>query len=208
MAEDTITADFESRHGLDPRTLAREGILDLGAYVPGRPVEEVRDAYGLDEVVKLASNECLMPLPERLRHVIDREFDTLCRYPDGHCRRLGARVAERVGVARESLLFGNGAEECVRLIGQAFLNPGDTGVIPSPVYDAYDTAVRMPGASVVQVPLRDYHIDLDATVSAVDERTKIIWLCSPANPTGTIIRRDEFARFLARLPERVSRGAG
>lgn len=188
---------------VDPRQIARKGIPELGAYVPGKPIEEVKEDYGLEEVVKLASNECALPLPEGLRNVMDTAFVNLSRYPDGHCRKLRGRVAAYLGVPEECLLFGNGAEECVHLIGQAFLDPSDTGLIPSPVYDAYDTAIRMPGAEVVKIPLRDYRIDLEATLAAVDPRTKIIWLCSPANPTGTVISREAFDRFLSHLPENI-----
>jgi len=188
---------------VDPRRIARKGILELGAYVPGKATEEVKEAYGLEEVVKLASNECPLPLPDGLREVIEAEFVNLARYPDGHCRKLRRRVAAYLGVQEECLLFGNGAEECIRLIGQAFLNPSDAGLIPSPIFDAYETAIRMPGAKVVKVPIKDYQIDLEAMLSAVDRSTKIVWLCSPANPTGKIISRDAFEGFLSLLPENI-----
>ena len=124
---------FNAPCKVDPRQIARKGIPELGAYVPGKPIEEVKEAYRLEEVVKLASNECALPLPEGLRHVINTAIVNLSRYPDGHCRKLRRPVAAYFGVAEECLLFGNGAEECVRLIGKAFLNPSDTGLIPSPV---------------------------------------------------------------------------
>jgi histidinol-phosphate aminotransferase len=188
---------------LDPRRIARRGILELNAYVPGKPIDEVREEYGLAEVVKLASNECALPLPERVVQAMGEAFSSLCRYPDGHCRKLGRRLAALLDIPRECMVFGNGAEECVRLIAQAFLDPGDNGLVPSPVYDAYDTAIRMSGAETIPIPLRDYHMDLEATLSAVGRKTKIVWLCSPANPTGTVIRREDLDRFLARLPENI-----
>jgi len=193
----------DSTPRVDPEKAAREGILELGAYVPGKPIQDVKREYGLTEVIKLASNECPLPLPPSVFEAISREFESLCRYPDGHCRKLRARVAEFTQIAPESLLFGNGAEECLRLIAQAFLNSGETGLVPTPVYDAYDTATRLPGARVVKIPLRDYCIDLEATLARVDRHTKIIWLCSPLNPTGTLIRRRELNRWLQRLPDGV-----
>ncbi len=188
---------------IEAQKIARAGTLELGAYIPGKPIREVKEAYGLKEVVKLASNECPLPLPSSIQNMMVQEMENLVRYPDGHCRELRRHLSDRLGVSPDRLLFGNGAEECVRLIGQAFLNPGDKGVIPSTVYDAYDTAIRMPGGEVVKVPLKGHCIDLEATLAQVDGRTKIVWFCSPANPTGTLIKREAFDRFLERLPDNV-----
>ena len=190
-------------HSIDLRKIARAGIFELGVYVPGKPIQEVKEEYGLEEVIKLASNECPLPLPEEVIQSIQEETKNLSRYPDGHCRKLRARLSNQLGIPPECILFGNGAEECVRLISQAFLNPGDTGLSPSPIYDAYDTAVKMAGADVVTIPLKDYRIDLDTTLQNVDNRTKIVWLCSPINPTGTIITRKAFESFLEQLPEGI-----
>ena len=188
---------------IDPARRARDGVLDLNAYVPGKPIAQVKREYGLERVVKLASNECPLAPPEPVVRAIQAHIADLCRYPDGHCSQLRQCVALRDGVPVESLLFGNGAEECIRLIGQAFLEAGDTAVIASPIFDAYDTITRMQGAAVLRVPLRDFHIDLSAIADAVSSRCKIVWLCSPTNPSGTVVRRQEMDRFLERLPDDV-----
>lgn len=188
---------------IDPAQRARDGVLRLGAYVPGKPIDEVKREFDLDEVVKLASNESPLPPPENVVQAIVAAVENVPRYPDGHCTALRERVAAQINVPPASLLFGNGAEECVGLIGQAFLNPGDTGLIPTPIYDAYETAIQLPGATVVKVALKNFSIDLDGILTHVDDRTKIVWLCSPANPTGSIVYRREFDRFLDRLPAGV-----
>ncbi len=190
-------------HAIDVRKIAKTGIFELCAYVPGKPIQEVKEEYGLEEVIKLASNECPLPLPEKVIQSIHEETKNLSRYPDGHCRKLRSRLSNQLGIPPECILFGNGAEECVRLISQAFLNRSDTGLSPSPIYDAYDTAVKMAGADVVTISLKDYRIDLDTTLQHVDNRTKIVWLCSPVNPTGTIITRKAFESFLEQLPEGI-----
>ena len=183
--------------------IARKGVLDLNAYIPGMPIEAVRERYSLERVFKLASNECQLQLPESIRRAIEAETTNLCHYPDGYARRLRQRLASKLNVPEKSLLFGNGAEECIRLIGQAFLDPGDNSLIPDPIFDAYETIVRLCGAEVVKVPMKDYRTDLEATLARVDARTKIVWLCSPANPTGTLITKDELDAFLKRLPDNV-----
>lgn len=185
---------------MDPYKLARNGVIDLGAYVPGKPIEEVKKEFGLDRVVKLASNECPLALPAGLNQAIATELSTICRYPDGHCRNLRDQVAAYVGVQSDNLIFGNGAEESIRLIAQAFLNPGDTSLIPAAIFDAYNTAIRLTGATPVEIPLNNFHIDLEKTLALVDDTTKIIWLCSPNNPTGIVLTQEALDGFLAKLP--------
>ena len=197
-----MVTDTAPRH-MDARQIARQGILELGAYVPGKPIDAVKQAYGLDSVIKLASNECQLPLPDDVIRAIHAQAVNLSRYPDGNCRQLSERLADHLSIAPDCLLFGNGAEECVRLIGQAFLDPGDNSLIPSPIYDAYDTAIRLPGAGVVKIPMRHYRTDLAGTLDRVDHRTKIVWLCSPANPFGTLVEKAELDDFLRRLPDNV-----
>jgi histidinol-phosphate aminotransferase len=188
---------------IDPRSAARRGVPQLRPYTPGRPIAEVREQYGLGEVVKLASNECPLPPPPGLLDALHDEAGNIGRYPDGNCRRLAAALAERLGVPAECLVFGNGAEECIRLAAQAFLNPGESAVQPTPIFDAYETATLLAGAESVQVPLKDFSIDLDAMLDAVNERTKLVWLCTPANPSGTVTSRRALERFLERLPDGV-----
>ena len=188
---------------INAQQLARKGILELGAYIPGKPIEDVKEEYGLEEVIKLASNECQLPLPEGISQAIIAEAENLSRYPDGYCRKLRHRLASHLDVPPNCLLFGNGAEECIRLISQAFLNPGENSLIPSPIFDAYDTAVRLAGAEPVRIPLTNHRTNLEGILNRVNRQTKIVWLCSPANPSGTIITRNEFDDFLERLPRDV-----
>lgn len=188
----------------DPNACARKGLLEINAYIPGKPIQDVKEEFGLSEVVKLASNECPLPLPENVIQALCAEFENISRYPDGNCRKLKGEIARKIGFPESCLLFGNGAEESVMLIGQAFLNSGENSLVPSPIYDAYETSIKIAGAGVVKVPLDNYRIDLNETLRLVNERTKIIWLCSPVNPTGTLIKRDEFDHFLSELPDNIA----
>ena len=188
---------------IDPIQAARSGVAALKPYIPGKPIVEVKEELGLDEVVKLASNECPLPLPADAIQAIAREAGNLTRYPDGHCRLLKRELAARLDIDPACLVFSNGAEESIRLVAQTFVNQGDRVIIPAPIFDAYETASILCGGEVVPVPLCDYRIDLAAILEHVDSRTKIIWLCSPANPTGPTIKRAEFDTFLTRLPDHV-----
>lgn len=182
---------------------ARNGVPGLRPYIPGKPLEEVREQFDLNQVVKLASNECPFPPEKEMLEEIMKEGEAIRRYPDALCRKLGAKVAEIRDINPEYLLFGNGAEECIRMVGQTFLNPEDNAILPAPIFDAYETATILAGAEARRVPLTDFHIDLDAIAAAVDAQTKLIWLCSPANPTGPVIKKEAFEAFLAKLPSQV-----
>lgn len=187
----------------NPTAAARQGITGLQPYIPGKPIVEVKEELGLYEVVKLASNECALPLPDSIvQNIIDEATD-FGRYPDGHCRRLRRELSAWLDVDPNCLAFGNGAEECIRLVAQVFIDQGDVCILPDPIFDAYATATILCGGEVDRVPLKDYCIDLEAILKRVSDRTKLVWLCSPANPTGPVIRKNEFDSFLSRLPERV-----
>jgi len=201
--EEREMKDYGDPPKIDPGQAARKGVPELAPYIPGKPIHEVQKEYGLKEVIKLASNECPLALPDSIAKKILEETQFLCRYPDGHCTRLRISLAQRLKVPPECLLFGNGADECIQLIALAFLNQGDEVLIPSPSFDSYERFTRMAGAEVIHVPLKDYRIDLDEVLDRINNRTKMIWLCSPNNPTGAVLPGKEFERFLERISEGI-----
>ena len=187
----------------DPVTAARQGIKELQPYIPGKPIVEVKEELGLDEVIKLASNECALPLPDSIVKDIVDEASDFGRYPDGHCRRLRRELAVWLDINPNCLAFGNGAEECIRLVAQVFVDHGDVAILPDPIFDAYATATILCGGEVTRVPLKNYRIDLEAILKQINDRTKLVWLCSPVNPTGSVIKKTDFDLFLSKLPDRV-----
>jgi len=185
--------------------LARENVADMLPYIPGKPILEVQEEYGLGKVIKLSSNECPFDLPPGLGDALARAAVGSNRYPDALCRRLRAKVARKLRVGEENLIFSNGAEEGIRLIAQIFLNHGDAAVIPAPIFDAYSVATRLMGATQICLPLKDYRIDLESILLACEQNAnvKLVWLCSPSNPTGDILKIQELDNFLARLPQNI-----
>ncbi len=190
-------------HPFNPQHAARRGVNALKPYIPGKPIIEVKEELGLDKVVKLASNECPLAPPDGLIAAIAQEAANLTRYPDGHCRLLKRRLAGFLDIDADCLIFDNGSESCIRLISQTFINPGDEVIIPCPIFDAYKTAGILCGAHVIEVPLNQYRIDLNAMAAKLTADTKLVWLCSPANPTGPAIKRADFEAFLAQAPSHV-----
>jgi histidinol-phosphate aminotransferase len=171
-------------------------------YEPGLTTAEVLARFGLERAVKLASNESpFPPLPE-VAAVVAAGVEGLNRYPDGPARPLRRALAERHGVGPESVVIGNGSCELILLAGQALLDPGAAVVHADPSFALYPHLGAAAGADAVAVPLADDggH-DLDAMAAAVDERTRLVIVCNPNNPTGVSRGADEIERFLDGLPE-------
>lgn len=180
-----------------------EYIRTLVPYEPGKPIEEVEREYGIANSIKLASNENpLGPSPKALA-AIRAKLDDLNLYPDGDCFYLKSGLAEKLGVAPEQLIFGNGSNEIIELAVRAFLRPGDHAVMARQAFVVYQLIVQAVGGKSVQVPLREYTHDLTAIAAAVTTDTKIVFLANPNNPTGTIYRRPEWEQFLAKVPQDV-----
>ena len=189
----------------DVTSFARDHVARMAPYVPGKPILEVQQEYGLDKVVKLSSNECPFELPAALGEVVAEAVTGSNRYPDALCRQLRAQVAARQKISESNLIFCNGAEEGIRLIAQIFLNQGEKAVIPTPIFDAYSTATLLMGGQPVKLPLKGHRIDLGAVLSLCEQEKdiKLVWLCSPSNPTGDILTKKEMDGFLTQLPQHI-----
>jgi histidinol-phosphate aminotransferase len=181
----------------------RRSLADLVPYEPGKPVEEVQRELGLERVVKLASNEGPFgPFPAA-REALARAVDELNRYPDGGAYRLRAALAERHDVRFEEIALGAGADGVVDCLSQAVLEPGDAIVCGWPSFPSYVIDAIKVGAEARRVPLRDDSYDLPALLDAVDERTKLVYVCHPNNPTGTMNTRAELDAYFETVPDHV-----
>ena len=187
----------------EPEKLLRRSVENLKAYVPGRRIEEVADEYGLSEVSKLASNEnALGPSPLAVQ-AIKKILEGLHRYPDGGAGALRRRLSEKLGVKEEEIFVGNGGDDVLSVLARTFLNEGEEAVIPQPTFSPYAHVTRVMGGKVVPSPLRDFRVNLNDVRFRINERTKLVFLCSPNNPTGTILKKKNLVSFLDGLPEGV-----
>lgn len=174
-------------------------------YEPGKPIEEVERELGLTDVVKLASNENpLGPSPAALKAVA-KQLDRLHYYPDGNCYQLRMALAKKFGIDPDEVIIGNGTDELLTLITIAYINPDDEAVMAQPTFSEYEFALRLMGGTPRPVSLTGdgFNYDFDALAAAVNERTRLVFICSPNNPTGTIVQRKPLERFLASLPPRI-----
>jgi histidinol-phosphate aminotransferase len=182
---------------------AAEHILAIAPYVPGKPMAALKREYGISDSVKLASNENpLGPSPAALA-AIEANLGDLHRYPDGAGHELTRKLAAKHQVARERLVLGNGSDEIIGLLAQTLLSPGDEVLIPTPSFLMYEISVRSMGATPRFVPLKNLAIDLDGLRAQVNEKTRLIFVCNPNNPTGTAIPVNAMHAFLDDLPQRV-----
>ncbi|MDX1380605.1 MAG: aminotransferase class I/II-fold pyridoxal phosphate-dependent enzyme, partial [Xanthomonadales bacterium] len=193
--------------GCDPSELAAPGVRSLHPYQPGKPISELEREYGVSDIVKLASNENpLGPSPAALE-ALAREVDELALYPDGSGYLLRQRLAERHGVAPGAITLGNGSNDVLVLLAEAFLTPGDEAVYSQYCFAVYPIAVQAAGAKGVPAAARpadgDQPLghDLDAMRAAVGERTRLVFIANPNNPTGTWLEAGPLRAFLEDLPD-------
>ncbi len=183
----------------------RDCLQHIKPYKPGKPVEEVERELGLSGVIKLASNENPLGASPKAIEAMQKNLSKMHDYPDGYCYYLREALSQKLEVRPEQLIFGNGSDEILSFLALAYVSPGDEAVMAAPSFSQYEFALRLVGGSPRQVDLvgDDFEYDLDAIMAAVNEKTRLVFLCTPNNPTGTIIRKQELNRFLEKLPEKV-----
>lgn len=178
-------------------------IKSIRPYVPGKPVEELERELGIREAVKLASNENpLGPSPKAIE-AIDNTLRGLNRYPDGSGFYLKNALSDRLGVGEGEIILGNGSNELIDIAVRTYITPGDEAVMAVPSFVVYPMSVISAGARPVQIPLKGWRHDLQAMADAVTERTRMVFIANPNNPTGTINYSIEFSEFMAAIPEDV-----
>ena len=184
--------------------LVKPHIRSLEPYKPGKAIEELERELGIAQAVKLASNENPYGPSPRAIEAAHAALDEVNRYPDGACFALRSALSERLSLAPEQLVFGCGADEVIELLAKALLGPGDECVFAWPSFAMYPIVVKGMGATPVQVPLdRDWVHDLSAMARAVTDRTRLVFVCNPNNPTGTSVGAEAFEGFAASLPDSV-----
>lgn len=178
-------------------------IQSLSPYVPGKPIDELQRELGLTRVIKLASNENpLGPSPKAVA-ALGGGNDTLHRYPDGSAYRLRQAIADRWKVTSEQVILGNGSDEILGLLARTFLAPGDEAVMADQTFVIYKMEVTAAHGKPVEVPLVNWTHDLDAMAQAITPRTRLLFICNPNNPTGTMVQAEAVSRLMAKVPQDV-----
>jgi histidinol-phosphate aminotransferase len=182
----------------------RKALQQIQPYSPGKPIWEVQQELGLSEVIKLASNENPLGASPKATAAIQQDLSEIHRYPDAASKKAAAAIAVKLELEPGQLIITNGGDELISLVSEAYLETGDEIITPSPTFSEYEFGGHLMGAKTVAVPLaQDFRFDVDALLAAVTERTKLMYICSPNNPTGTYISAAELRRLVEQLPKRV-----
>lgn len=182
---------------------ANPNILKVKPYVPGKPIEEVKREFGLKSVIKLASNENPYPPSPKVLKAIAAAAKSSNRYPDGGCYALRQELARRLKVKPQQLVFGCGSDEVIVLALRTFVREGDEVVMAKPSFLVYSIAATLQGAKLVEIPQRGLKYDLPAMKAAVTEKTKLVIIGHPDNPSGQYPTKEEVAVFLDGFPDNV-----
>ena len=190
---------------MNVQSLANPSVLTQPVYEPGKPIEDVARELGLDPegIIKLASNENPFgpsPLAVKAARTALSQGEL---YPDGGCVVLRQKLAQKLALTPEQVVIGNGSNELLELLGHVFLVPGDEVVMGLPSFAVYKLVTLLFGAKPVEVPLVNHKHDLSLLLKAVTPKTKLVYLPSPNNPTGTANTQEEIYSFVRSLPESV-----
>lgn len=182
----------------------QRGLNAIRPYVPGKPIEEVQREYGLTDVIKLASNENPLGPSPKVLAALQAALPELNYYPDAQAYTLSRAIAARHGVSPDMVRVGNGADGLIRELCVSYLEDGDEVITSMSSFPVYDISTAVMRARMVKTPLTsDLRFDLEAIADAITERTRLIFICNPNNPTGTIVTADEVAAFMRRVPDHV-----
>ncbi|MBI2027371.1 MAG: histidinol-phosphate transaminase [Deltaproteobacteria bacterium] len=176
--------------------LVSENILNLNPYSPGKPIEELKREIGLPHIIKLASNENpLGPSPQAIRAILN-ELPRVSLYPEGSCHNLRKKLATYLNVSCEQLLFGNGSNEIIELLVRTFCLEKDEVMTADYAFIIYELVGRAHGCYIHRVPMKNYSYDLEGLAAAITDRTKLIFIANPNNPTGSYINGTDLTGFL------------
>jgi histidinol-phosphate aminotransferase len=185
------------------RVAPQPGLAFIPPYKTGRSIEEIQRQYGIQDVIKLASNENPLGPSPRAMSVLFQSLGKVNYYPDGQSYNLRNALALKLDVKPDQIIIGNGEDGLILETCMAFLNETSEVIVSKssfPIYDIYSAGMR---ARVVKTPLKQYCLDLEAMAAAITEKTRLIFVCNPNNPTGTVVTAGEVSRFLERVPENV-----
>jgi histidinol-phosphate aminotransferase len=190
-------------------SLVAPSIFGLKPYVPGKPVSELERELGIRDAVKLASNENPLGPSPRARRAVIEAMEDLGRYPDGSAFALRAALAEHHGLSSDCVTLGNGSNDVLDAIARTFLGPDTEAVVSEHAFAVYPISTRAAGATLRVAPAHDGSLgprfghDLEAMADLVGDRTRLVFIANPNNPTGTWVPVEELLEFLQGLPDHV-----
>lgn len=183
--------------------LFRKELEKMKPYVPGKPIEEVKKEYNIETIEKLASNENPLGPSKKAIERIKAELDYINIYPDATAAKLRQEIALSHDVKMENIVLGNGGEQILTMIAQAFINEGDEAIMADVTFGLYKTSVTHMGGVPVIVKLKDYKHDFEGFINKINDKTKLIYVCNPNNPVGNIMTKDEIDYLVSNINDDI-----
>lgn len=183
--------------------LARKNVQNITPYVGGRPIEEIKRQFRLKEVIKLASNENPLGGSPKAVRAMQKALKSVNRYPDGQGFYLKKGLAEFLKVEPENLVLGNGSDELIDIIIKTFVEDDENIVTSEVTFLEYEIISKVNNKKVITVPLKSFKYDLAGLKNAISDKTKLVFIANPNNPTGTYLTKGQIQDFLKGLPEHV-----
>ncbi|MCL5669001.1 MAG: histidinol-phosphate transaminase, partial [Gammaproteobacteria bacterium] len=181
--------------------LAAPGVRRLQPYIPGKPIAELQREYGVRDIIKLASNENPLGPSPRAVEAVRAALPELARYPDGAGFELKQALSHKHGVASEQITLGNGSNDILELIARAFVTPEHEVIFSEHSFAVYPIVTQAVGAAARVAPACNFGHDLDAMHSLINDRTRVIFIANPNNPTGTWLERESLEAFVRAVPQ-------
>lgn len=181
----------------------RPELSKLSDYVPGKSIEEIRERFGLDKVVKLASNENPLGASPKAVEAFHGIADSLHLYPRGDAPKLIDSITKMYGVETSQIVVGNGSDEIIDMVGKAFIRQGDNCVGITPTFSVYKFTTLSNGADFIGVGEGEARTSLDELAKAINDKTRVAFICNPNNPTGAYYTESEIREFLKKVPQNV-----
>ena len=188
---------------MDIKELVNRGIDDLSPYEPGKPIEDLERELGIENAIKLASNENPMGPSPKIFDSIEGVLKETHRYPDGNATRLKSTIARKFNVTDNQVTIGNGSNDIIEFVARIFLSRNDSAIYSEHAFAVYPLVVKAVGAKGIEVPAKNFCHDLDLMLESIEESTKLIFIANPNNPTGSFIEYDELIKFLEKVPEHI-----
>lgn len=183
--------------------LVRENVKRLKPYSPGKPIEEVEREFGITNIIKMASNENpLGPSPKAVE-AMKAALENIALYPDGSSFSLIKALSAHWNVEEDRLIVGNGSDELIHYIGLAFLSAGDEVIQADTTFVRYESAAVLNDCKVINVPLKNFTYDLEGVAAKITDKTKLIFIANPNNPTGTAVTQRDVDKLMAVVPDHV-----
>lgn len=175
---------------------ARQALNQFPSYTPARSLESIQREYGFEKVIKLAGNENSLGYSPLAKKALENSLEGLSYYPDPYETNLRERLTKKLNVDGNQLIFGVGSFSLISLVAQTFINPDEEAIMAEPSFGWYKMATITVDGKIISVPLKNHCVDLDEIKAHITDKTRVIWLCNPNNPTGTQFGRNSFERFL------------